>query len=194
MPRTRSYCESTCEATSRVELSYLRRHGMLQPCRVSTLEWNVGGRPAGSVGVRGVSGGIRLFYTLTVPDGSKIQVDELVTLSTSRTNFGGTRQWLTCLKCRRRCGVLYGGRYFRCRTCHGLHYASQYEESYQRALDQADKIRKRLGGIRGAFNQDALPEKPKRMRWRTYARLAERYEQHMNGWISGVVGRFGLTV
>ncbi|HEV8325857.1 MAG TPA: hypothetical protein VGQ08_00110 [Nitrospiraceae bacterium] len=50
---------------------------------------------------------------------------------------GGTRPWFVCPTCPRRVGVLYhaDGLPFRCRTCYGLAYPSQYrsrDQSYGR--------------------------------------------------------------
>jgi hypothetical protein len=49
--------------------------------------------------------------------------------------------------CRRRgrhCRLLFGGRYFRCRQCHGLEYASRNMSPAQRAMHRADRIANRL--------------------------------------------------
>ena len=108
------------------------------------------------------------------------------------TSFSGRRLWLKCLSCRRRCRVIYGGRYFRCRRCHGLSYQSQREPAYDRAIEQANRIRKRLGDdMLSAFECDELPPKPPRMRWKTYHKLERRYAGLQNRWKAGVVSRFG---
>ena len=148
-------------------------------------------RYPGSIGLLTTDTGIRLRYALTLADGTKTNIDELVPFATSRTNFGGIRHWLTCLHCRRRVGVLYGGQYFRCRTCHGLHYSSQYEPCYERAVNEADKLRARVGGSRGAFDEDPFPPKPKRMRWATYNRLQARYDRLVGWYESEFMRRFG---
>jgi hypothetical protein len=67
----------------------------------------------------------------------------------------------------------------RVRKCHGLTYSSQYEPSYQRAIDQADKLR-------GASDEEPFPPKPKGMHWRTYDRLAARYNDLMISWTVGI--------
>ena len=104
-------------------------------------------------------------------------------------------QWLTCLKCRRRCRRIFGGRYFRCRQCHGLVYASTRAPAYQRAIDRAERLRKRAGGKRGAFDNEPFPPKPKRMRWRTYRRLEEQYEELQWRWTASIIGPlFGFRV
>lgn len=98
--------------------------------------------------------------------------------------LGGKRTWFQCpnMNCRRRAAKLYlGSRYFACRRCYNLAYQSQCYSSYDRALTQAGKIRTRLGGPEGIAWP--FPDKPKRMRWRTYERLrgrCERYEDLAN--------------
>jgi hypothetical protein len=68
---------------------------------------------------------------------------------------------------------------------------SRYPSDFQRALDQADKIAKRLGSTWGcAFDGDSLPPKPKRMRWRTYQRLEERYEALQSQGLAGAYAKF----
>jgi hypothetical protein len=39
--------------------------------------------------------------------------------------FGGLHKFFTCTGCRRSRIVLYGGKYFRCRKCYNLCYASE---------------------------------------------------------------------
>ena len=64
---------------------------------------------------------------------------------------------------------VYSGRYFRCRLCYGLRYASQSEKPDQRASDRVRKIAKRLHDKWGGATEDEydFPPKPPRMRWAT---------------------------
>jgi hypothetical protein len=74
------------------------------------------------------------------------------------------------------------GELFACRRCYGLAYASQQETPMRRGVNQAQKIRMRLGGSVNLFAP--FPEKPERMHWRTYLRLrarAEAAEHYSNG-------------
>ena len=90
--------------------------------------------------------------------------------------FGGNRPYFLCpgvvngIACGRRVIKLYGvGRYFLCRHCYRLVYASQREDDMDRAVRRARKIRVRLGGA--PARAPLFPERPKGMWWRTYERL-----------------------
>jgi hypothetical protein len=161
----------------------------------ASLAWSRGGERTGSINVLAETNSIRLVYRVTDRHGERIEVNELVPFAYTATRFGGWRQWLTCLKCDRRCRKIYGGRYFRCQQCHGLVHTSTRESTYQTAIDRAEKLRKRLDRADpgSAFEGDPLPPKPPRMRWATYRRLEAQYEQLQSRWIGGALGRFGIV-
>ncbi len=136
---------ATCEDSHRVDLAYLRRHKLLRPGTSSKMTWSRGGERTGSIRFIVEPGGLRLLYTASGRNGgAKEHIDELVPFVRTTTRFSGQRLWLKCLSCHRRCRVIYGGRYFRCRRCHGLSYQSQREPACDRAIEQANRIRKRL--------------------------------------------------
>ena len=90
-------------------------------------------------------------------------------------NFGGHRPFYLCpgiingKHCGRRVGKLFaGGRYFLCRHCYQIAYASQSEPRYDRMLRRANKLRMALGGEPGTANW--IAQKPKGMWQRTYHR------------------------
>ena len=92
-----------------------------------------------------------------------------------RCRFGGSRAFFICPgpgngTCGRRITkVQFSHRYFLCRHCNQLSYASQYEQPWKRALRRANKLKQRLGinvGIAEPF-----PDKPKGMWTRTYGSL-----------------------
>jgi hypothetical protein len=102
-----------------------------------------------------------------------------VYLSRTRCFFGGERIWFRCPidRCGRRVAKLYlGSRYFACRRCYGLAYQSQCYSPSDRAMTQAGKIRRSLGGSEGIAWD--FPDKPKGMHWRTYERLRERCDRY----------------
>jgi hypothetical protein len=177
----------TCEGTCSIDLAWLRRHRMLEPGRIPTITWSIGGERTGEISLAAQTNGVRLLYNITGRDGTKTSINELVPFAYTATMFGGRRQWFMCLKCGRRCRRIFGGRYFRCRQCYGLAYASTREPPHQRAIDRADRLRKRVGGGRGAFDGEDFPPKPPRMRWRTYRRLQQQYEELLGRWTVGVM-------
>lgn len=74
-----------------------------------------------------VFGPPRIDLTVTWPDGQSVNVS--VALSTTRPFYGGTRRWLQCPNCNRRCGKLFAPERrlpFLCRLCWGGVYESQY--------------------------------------------------------------------
>jgi hypothetical protein len=100
-----------------------------------------------------------------------MDVDETFALNYTKQNFGGQRRWILC-KCGCRCRVLFGGKYFRCRTCYQVTYQSQYERFRVQGMARAEKARERMGFEVG-FAYPFGP-KPKGMHWRTYYALRER--------------------
>ena len=108
---------------------------------------------------------------LTCPTGPQ---RETVRLATSPCRFGGVRWWWVCPASGRCCAKLYlpnGGRWFLSRDAYRLGYASQRGTWIDRAHGRARRLHRKLGSDCYAFHQ-AIPDKPKRMRWRTYERIA----------------------
>jgi hypothetical protein len=186
----------TCESTHSIDLAWLRRRGIVKTGWIggrTTLTWSRGGEKSGSIGVLVQADGLRLRYAVTAHDGTKINIDELVPFAYTPTRFGGRRQWLMCIKCGRYRRKIYGGRHFRCRQCHRLKYASQNENSAQRAMLRADRIANRLHDMWGGKTKAEydFPPKPKRMRWATYQRLLDQYDQLQNRWGIGMMAMVG---
>jgi hypothetical protein len=110
-------------------------------------------------------------------------------LESTPMHFGGRRLWFRCPRCDGRCSVLYGTWRIACRRCHRVRYLSQRETRSGRANLGMMKIVKRLDR---KATCNALPSKPKGMHWRTYERLAERYEDYDTMWSLAVMRRFGF--
>ena len=88
---------------------------------------------------------------------------------------GFRRPWFLCpgRHCRRRVTKLYLlDKYFLCRHCSDLAYASQRQGPGGRHLLRAEKIGMKLGGHYNAFNR--FPSKPKGMHWQMYSELREK--------------------
>jgi hypothetical protein len=137
-------------------------------------QWMRDGEATGSIGVWVRDREIHLDY-----EKNDEPYRYVVRLDNTGCFLGGKRTWFRCpnLNCGRRAAKLYlGSRYFACRRCYGLAYQSQCYGWRDRALTQAGKLRKRLGGSEAIA--DPFPDKPPRMRWRTYDRLRSRYERY----------------
>lgn len=126
-------------------------------------------------------------------------VTEEVPLVWTRCHYGSRRPWFLCpgpeeQRCGRRAAILFGTPEeprLLCRTCCGLAYDSQRETPDCRALHRARKIRQRLGPLLSNW-QHPFPEKPKRMHWSTYERLAEAALKDEEAGLAALVGRFEL--
>ena len=174
-----------CHEFKSIDLAWLRRRKMLVPGRQSTLTWSWNGQQSGSICIEVHASRLRLLYRFKDEGGEWKTVDELVPLIETEPALGGRRQWFRCLSCSRRCRILYGGIYFRCRRCHRLKYDTQYEPPYARAASRAQRIRRRLGGTGGL--DEPFPDKPKGMHWRTYNELASQDAEHQSRWAMGIM-------
>ena len=183
--RSSGFSANKCSDCLSVDLAWLRRKCLLIPGRSSTIRWSRGDNPTGAINVASEPAGLRLKYRSRSHGEEWHDINEFVPFIETATAFGGRRQWFCCLTCSRRCQVLYGGEYFRCRRCHRLKYDSQYEPAYARACSQSHKIRKRLG--QSGSLDEPFPKKPKGMHWKTYNRLEELDEQLQNRWAVGVM-------
>jgi hypothetical protein len=99
-----------------------------------------------------------------------------VNVSWTPCNYGGARPWLHCL-CGRRVARLFKGfgGYF-CRPCCGNPiYESQKRNQKARGYLQAYRARQQLGGSRPVV--DPVPERPYRMKGKTYTWLCDRIQR-----------------
>jgi hypothetical protein len=103
-------------------------------------------------------------------------VPQQIPVSWTRCYFGSARPWFHCPHCKRRLARLFKGMggYF-CRACVGNPvYESQRRSRKARAYLQAYRLRQRLGGSRPVL--DPLPERPYRMKRKTYRRICSQIE------------------
>ena len=111
-----------------------------------------------------------------------------VDLVRTACQLGGSRPWLVCPDCGRRCGVLYYIDLMRgtlaCRQCLRLVYPSTRETRLDRLVRRAQVLRHRLGGSTNLFNPP--PGKPPRMHWRRFSRESRK--------LAEVERRFDLSV
>jgi hypothetical protein len=106
--------------------------------------------------------------------------DQLITLVSCPRHYGGRQWYFVCAVTNKRASVLWkppGAKEFRSRQAWGrqVAYRSQFQTIYDCGHSGKAKIKARLIGDLDPEEWE-LPPKPKWMRWRTYNRLAERFE------------------
>jgi hypothetical protein len=100
-------------------------------------------------------------------------VPQQIRVSWTRCFFGNGRPWLHCPFCDRRVARLFRAiPGFSCRVCIGAIYESQRRSKNARAYLQAHRLRQQLGGSRPML--DPIPERPYRMKQKTYRRLCAK--------------------
>ncbi len=175
----------TVENALKLDLHHLIRQGSFRPGATVTgsLAWtdSYSGQQSASIGYEAhmgkESGWVRLRYTTTNPwTGDKTQHDYRVALTTTLQPFGGRRWWWVCPERGDLVPKLYkpsSSGIFASRKAHRLAYRSQRQSLYDRALDRAFKLRRRLGSTAGI---GYYIEKPKGMRWATFDRKMDQIE------------------
>jgi hypothetical protein len=153
----------------------LRKSGALEPGWNGGWQWTRDGERVAWINLRAEVGEIVLTYRFRYRGSEDWQdVTEPVSIAWRPCRYGGERPFFRCPRvgCGRLVLKLYGeDRYFLCRHCYRLPYASQREDACDRALRRADRIRMRLGGAPGMAWP--VPDRPKGM-WRlTYWRLVQ---------------------
>ena len=172
----------TCESHTSIDVREWKRRGFLRAGHLFPWFWNFQGVPCGSIFVRTEPDAVILtLWSQNPRDKKGTLIEQRVPLTWTKCHVGGERPWFVCTLCSggRHCGrrvaVLYGaGSFFACRNCCGLAYASQSESPKFRDIRRSRKIRTRLGGSPNLC--EPLPEKPRRMHWRTYFCLRARGE------------------
>lgn len=169
--------KETVESYHELDVRRWQRDGMLQLGRGFHWQWTRNGAVVWSIVARVEADGVILSYPYQHNGGEWENLNCWVTLATTPCNYGGIRYWFCCpaVGCCRRVAIIYlGDRYPACRHCLRLAYRTQSENSADRALTKAQRIRKKLGG--SANMMTPFPFKPKWMHWRTYEGLRARAE------------------
>ena len=156
-----------------LDIRKITRKGLLVPGNCFSWQWLVNDRQVAGISIR-VDFLESMLLSYHLKSTGEV-VEQRVQTQTSPCHLGGQRHWFTCPRCSKRVAVLYApGRYFACRQCGGLGYATQREGAGDRASTRADKIRKRLGWEAGILNGDG--GKPKGMHWKTYQQLKSHHD------------------
>ena len=173
--RRKNRARKTVECFWMLDVNQLSEMGCLRPGCSSTCRWIVGNEVV-SLNVRAEAERLSLSYTVRVGNGEWEDIVETIPIIHRHCRFGGSRAYFICpgpgdsADCGRRVIKLHlSRRYFLCRHCNQLAYASQYEQQWERALRRANKLKQRLGI--GVGIDEPLPDKPRGMWVRTYGTL-----------------------
>jgi hypothetical protein len=176
--RRSGFGRDTVEACRSIDVNRLHREGCLHAGWMGGWQWTRDGEKVASINLRTEHDRLHLSYRVRSVGEEWADVDETVRIVRVACRFGGTRPYFICpgvvngIACGRRVAKLHGsGRYFLCRHCYRLAYASQSEGAWDRAIRRVSKISQRLGADHGI--DDPFPQKPKGMWQRTYERLRE---------------------
>ena len=177
------------DQVANLDVRHLHRRGVLAPGKRTRWTWTIGGSDL-SVNLHAHDFCVVLQHSVEMSDGVERRVEYPITLDRTPCHFGGTRTWFRCPspRCGRRVAILYKGRFFGCRHCLQLAYASQSERREERLDRKSDKIRRQLG-----WDGDRR-RKPRGMRWRTYDRLQAQYAELLGMSLEGMARRFSRHV
>jgi hypothetical protein len=155
-----------------LDIRKITRKGLLVPGSGFSWHWTVNDRQVAGIRIWVELQSMVLSYRMK---STGEVVEQWVQTQTSPCHLGGQRHWFTCPECGKRVALLYApGRYFACRQCGGLGYATQKDGVGDRASSKANKLRKRLGWQAGILNDTG--GKPKGMHWKTYQRLKSHHD------------------
>ena len=188
MGRGRTGWRPVGEEMLRLDVRKLHREGWLRPGLAFTLSWSWGGNPAASISIITRTYSIRLMYG--TKDGEP--VDELVVLDRTPCTYGGSRPWFMCPRCGRRVGVLFAGRRFLCRHCHGIAYAVENEDKISSLLRRSNKLRERVQAKAGTAYPVTF--KPKGMHQKTFDRIRREIQEVEAGFWMAEARRLGITL
>jgi hypothetical protein len=187
----------------KLDLNRLARQGFVRPggrsgpvgIRWSSSDW---GEIASGIITADMSGTEEGWFNIKIG-----QLDQRIILVARPRHFGGRQWFFMCPYLNRRAMVLWmppGTRSFACRQKWGrqVAYASQFLDRDSRAHHAKAKINARLCAMGGLDPEEwDFPPKPKWMRWRTYNRIEEKFDDYdrvLDEGLVRLVRRFGLEI
>lgn len=184
--------KATAEWSSRFSIFWLKKHGYLNKdgnYNSGSIRWTYGSDEKGaSIGFRVIRDNfgtpqektyVELYYTHTSNwDGEKSDMDYRVELTTTPCKYGGKRYWFICplskngQYCGRRVGVLFSiGKWFGCRHCGEIAYASQMQGGSYKGFVSIPDIERAEKEVKRYYYRG----KPTR-KYRRVIRLNEKFE------------------
>lgn len=134
------------EQCCRLDIRELDRRRLLRDGISTSWRWTntYSGEEVGSIGLLGGHDRVVLQYSVA-NDECRRPVSLPVSLTRTPCNYGGSRPWFVCPRCRRRCGVLAYSAGWGCRACLRLAYRSEAEDRSGRLWRRQRKLEQRVG-------------------------------------------------
>lgn len=163
-------------------MPFLKKHGCLRDTANGKITWTRNGNENAIGYIMSLENSedkvsfIQLIYTKTDNEGNKENLDYKIPLITTSCNYGGKRYWFVCAlsingrSCARKVGVLYKpyyAKYFGCRNCYNLTYAS-------RNLNGIEKV---YGGITSIPELEKMESEIKKEYYR--GQLTRKYKTYL---------------
>ncbi len=167
--------QTTVDECKRVDIRYMRKHGLLKPYTMGSLSWTRGGEPNGFINYTCYEDKLALKFRYREYGDEWQPVNQNIYFTTTTCNYGGIRKWFACPNCGRRVAVLCSdGPLFLCRHCYQLPYSSQNEGKIDRVFSKKHKL-----GAKIFENYDNGYGwlKKKGMHWKTFERHYRKYQR-----------------
>jgi hypothetical protein len=179
----------------KLDLRMLKNRGWLTPNVRQTITWSRNDNVTGRISYVPSSNKITLLYEFGASSNEPESINDEIALVTTPCNFGGERTWFCCPSCSKKVLVLFGGKYFRCRKCVGVVYASSNESKLDRSRRALAKYQDILAPDLKLCSGDGTRglHKPKGMRYKTYFDIKKRAsekEDEMNRYFMAAMQRF----
>ena len=187
------------EDVNRIDIRSMKKQNILFSGSAGSMSWSYNGTETSSISYSISIDKMVLNYRHRQKGGDWEIVTDSIALDEVACHYGGARKWLLCPSCDVRTGVLYNvGKYFRCRKCTGISYASQSEGSLDRKVRKTRKVRRKLDIGSENWSPDCLGDpiymKPKGMHWQTFGRLKRDESQLQDRINSEFLTKFGMIM
>lgn len=188
----RSNSKPTTDNFLKLDLRMLNKRGWLVPNVNQTITWSRNDNVIGRISYVLSSNKITLLYAHGTSSNQPESINDEIQLIKTSCNFGGERTWFCCPSCSKKVLVLFGGKYFRCRQCKGVVYASSNESQLDRSRRALAKYQSILAPDLALCSADGTRglHKPKGMRYKTYFDIKKRAsekEDEMNQYFMAAI-------
>jgi hypothetical protein len=191
--RYRWRAKKTTGNQHKIDIRWLNKQGCLRPGTRGSFSCSRGNKQGAYISYKTEVDRIVLNYPHQPKNGDWESVEQVISFDRTPCNYGGHQIWFLCPLCTKRVAAIYGvEKYFLCRLCYKLTYASQQEGKDGRMRRKARKIRARLGASNNLM--ESILFKPRNMHQKTFDRLRREadYASYLSVLIMGQ--RLGMNL